>query len=93
MTKADFLKNFVTKKRVKLETGMRDDYRKVDHAVLANGWKMPVSLLAKLKTRLFPAETEITIREDVAFGFDTAMEITHPNGKITLNARALKVVR
>jgi hypothetical protein len=93
MTKKDFLKNFVTSKRVKLETGIRDDYRKVFHVVLANGWKMPVSLLTALKGRLFPAETEIEIPEDVDFVFDTAMVITYPNGQIKINARALHVVR
>jgi hypothetical protein len=91
MTKEDFLKNFVTDKRVKEITGMRDDYRRVNHAVLVNGWKMPVALLAKLKTRLFPIETEIFIY-NIWFGSDTAILITYPSGHIKLNARALKAV-
>lgn len=82
MTKYDFLKVFVTKKRIKrLNSHYSGDFRVIKHAVLLNGWMIPVQILTALK-KFFPDFTQVVIHDPLC-GFDIALEFRYEGGKIT----------
>lgn len=82
MTKADFLENFVTSARTKKTSSYRDDYRKVYHFVLRNGWLIPTALLTALRRHL-PPETDVEVC-DPFFRSEVALRFSYPTGELTL---------
>ncbi len=82
-----FLTDFVTKVRVSHTNKGRDDYRKIKHALLKNGWHLPVNLITKLK--LYPKET-IAVMCTPILDSDTAILFIHPNGYLSIYFRVLQ---
>lgn len=82
MTKADFLENFVTSERIKRASSFRDDYRRINHAVLQNRWSIPGELLTALRRHL-PPETNVEVC-DPLFRSEIALRFSYPSGELTL---------
>jgi len=86
MTKIDFLKVFVTRERIyRSNSHYRGDLRAIKHAVLLNGWTIPIQMLTALK-KILPDSTQVIIHNPLC-GFDIALEFRYESGQMNESGR------
>ncbi len=84
MTLDDFLKDFVTAGRVSRNTWYHPDGHKIKHAMLKNGWLIPVRMLTALRKAHYPPKTEIVVLNP-QLDSSPALLIFHPKGRLSIN--------